>query len=134
MKKSIKFLTAILSIGIVTGLLFTSCKKDTDPVDKDFFLGKYVGHITYNNTEAGSEESIDVASGKINVVKVGSSYNFVFSDGIPDITNVKFKDNGSNSVISIGSDESHYIKINASELKILYNEGTETWTGNCQRD
>lgn len=134
MRKSLKLLSSILSIGLIAGVLLTSCKKDTDPVDKDFFIGKYKGHITYSNTEAGNEENIDITNGKIDVVKVGNSYNFVFSDGIPNIGNVKFKDNGKNSVISIGSDESHYIKINASQLTILYNSGTETWTGNCQRE
>lgn len=129
-----KMLTAFLSVGILAAVLLTSCNKNTDPVDKDFFLGKYVGHITYNNTDENNQESVDIANGNVKVAKVGSSYNFIFSDGIPDITNVKFKDNGKNSVISIGSNSSHYIKINESELKILFNEGDKTWTANCVRD
>jgi|SRR5690554_1478574 len=133
MKKSLKLLS-ILSIGLVTMLLFTSCSKDTDPVDKDFFIGQYKGHITYTNTETGNEESIDITNGNVKVVKVGSSYNFIFSDGIPDIPNVTFKDNGKNSVISIGSSSSHYIKINESVLTILFKEGEKTWTANCERN
>lgn len=128
-----KLLSSFLSIGIIAAVLLTSCNKDTDPVDKDFFIGQYEGHITYTNVETDNQENIDITNGNVKVVKVGSSYNFIFSDGIPDIGNVKFKDNGENSVISIGSSSSHYIKIDEDVLKILFNEGDETWTANCNR-
>lgn len=133
MKKSMKLLSSFLSIGIIAAVLLTSCNKDTDPVDKDFFIGQYEGHITYTNVEPDNQENVDITNGNVKVVKVGSSYNFIFSDGIPDIGNVKFKDNGKNSVISIGSSSSHYIKIDEDVLKILFNEGDETWTANCNR-
>lgn len=115
-------------------LVMASCKKDTSPGDRDFFIGKYNGHITYVNSDSEEGESIDKQNGSVEVVKVGSSYNFIFSDGIPNITGVKFENKGKDYVISIGSDESHYIKINADKLNILYGEDGKVWTANCTRN
>lgn len=130
MKKSIKLLSWGLGLGFIAIMTLSSCSKDTDPQDKDFFLGQYKGEITYSN----NEDNINIQNGTVKVAKVGSSYSFIFSDGIPDITNVKFKDNGKNSVISIGSSSSHYIKIDEDDLNILFKEGDEIWTADCDRD
>lgn len=120
-------------VGMFTLLLLSGCNKDTDPVDKDFFIGTYEGSLNYSDTNPDDEKNIHVDNGNIKVVKVGKSYNFIISDGIPDITNIKFEESGENTVISIGSDESHYIKINGSQLKIMYVTGSESWTADCTR-
>lgn len=134
MKKTIRITSSILGIGLMLVLVLSSCKKETSPADTDFFLGKYTGHITYLNTNEDEGSGADVENGKVNVVKVGKRYDFIFSDGIPNITNVTFEKKGENSVISVGSDESHYIKVDADKLKILYHTDGKTWTANCTRD
>lgn len=121
-----------MGIGLLASLLFSSCKKSTSPADKDFFIGKYTGHISYAKT-GDDAATIDKESGNVEVVKVGDSYNFLFSDGIPDIKNIKFEKKGDNSVVNIGSDDQHYISIDASKLTILYHSEDEIWTADCQR-
>lgn len=107
--------------------------KKTDPTDRTFFMGKYEGHITYNDKSDGNESKIDVQDGKVEVVKAGDSYSFLFSNKIPNITNVMFEEKNTNYVISINSNESHFIKIDGNNLEIHYMKDNEVWTANCTR-
>jgi len=107
-----------------------SCSKDDDPADNDLFVGTYRGSISYTN----GDESHSNANGNVRVVKAGNNYNFIFSDGIPDLNGVEFRKEGDNTVISIGDDESKYIRITASSLTILYvKDGGARWTADCTR-
>lgn len=124
MKKHFKFLAFLLIIP----LAFVACSKDDDPADNDVFVGTYNGTISYNN----GSTSIRTETGKVTVVKTGNNYDFKFSDGIPDLNGVQFQKN-ENEAISIGSDESKYIKITAGTLKIAYLNNSATWTADCKR-
>ncbi|MFT3904269.1 MAG: hypothetical protein QM727_13930 [Niabella sp.] len=120
---------ALSMIGILAfvSLMFVSCSKDDNPADNNMFVGTYRGDIGYS----GGDKDVS-ANGSVTVVKVGSKYNFVFSDGIPDITGVEFKKDGE-FYINVGGDELSYIRVNASTLKILYLKDGERWTANATR-
>lgn len=126
MKKFLKIF-GILFLTIST-LSFVACSDDDDPVNNDFFIGRYNGKVTY----VGDGENKSNDNGHVQVVKVGDKYNFLFSDGIPDITGVEIEKN-ENTAVMVGSTETHYIRINASELKILFLKDGKTWTANGTR-
>ncbi len=118
----------ILTLVVLAAVIFVACKKDDDPADNDLFVGTYNGSISYiTETESKSSET-----GSVTVVKVGNNYNFVFSDGIPDLTGVQFRKDGDNAV-SVDEDEAKYIRITASNLIIAYTKDGALWTANCDR-
>ncbi len=129
MKNSMKAVFKVLGVLLVTVFVMAACSKDDDPADNDLFVGTYKGHVTY----VTDGENIDKTDGNVRVVKVGNNYNFIFSDNIPDITGVEFEKKGDNSVISVGSDDTHYIKINDSKLLIAYAKDGKLWTANADR-
>src|SRR5690606_38174747 len=96
--------------------VLVSCSKDDDPADNDLFVGTYRGSVSYTN----GEERHSNENGNVRVVKTGNNYNFIFSDGIPDLTGVEFRKEDDNTVVSIGTDESKFIRITASSLRIIY--------------
>lgn len=123
--KSILKIFGILCLSI---FVFTACNDDDDPANNDFFIGRYNGSVGYTN----SEESKSNDNGSVQVVKVGDKYNFLFSDGIPDITGIEIEKND-NTAVMIGSTETHYIRITASNLTIFYLKDGATWTANADR-
>lgn len=126
MKKFLKIFTILfLTISAVS---FVSCSDDDDPVDNDVFVGRYNGRVTY----VSGDETKSNDNGYVQVVKVGNKYNFLFSDSIENITGVEIEKN-ENTGVMIGSSETHYIRINANDLKILYLKDGATWTANCTR-
>lgn len=125
MKNVLKF----LGTGILLLFVVTACSKDDDPADNDLFVGTYNGSISY--TSDSENKSSD--DGKVTVVKVGDKYNFAFSDGIPNINGIEFEEEDDNYYINIGGSELSYIRINESDLKILYVVDGETWTADCSR-
>lgn len=122
MNKSIK----ILCLLFFSTLLITSCSEDNDPVDDDLFVGTYEGAIGY--LETGSSTNISTNEGKVTLVKVGDTYNFNFSDGIPSLNGIKMEKNQSVLLSEDGA-----IKIDAGTLIIGYNKDDKTWTANCER-
>ncbi len=125
MKNYLK-LPALFLLGAV---VIASCSKKDDPTDNNLFVGTYKGKISY--VKEGENKSTD--DGKVTVVKVGNNYNFVFSDGIPDLKGVEFKNEGSNAVISIDEDAAKLIRITASKLIIGYAKEGAVWTSDCDR-
>lgn len=119
----------MLVVASLIAFVSFACSKDDDPTDNDLFVGKYTGHITYTK----GETHIDAKDGKVEVVKVGKDYNFLFSDDIPNLTGVRFEKDGDHTVINIGSDEAHLIKIDANTLFIAYAKDGELWSANCSR-
>lgn len=113
----------------LASLVLISCSKKDDPTDNNLFVGTYEGSIGY--IKEGENKSTD--NGKVTVVKVGNNYNFVFSDGIPDLKGVKFREDGGNAVVSIDEDETKLIRITANQLTIAYAKDGEVWTANCSR-
>ena len=127
MKQIFKFSFIALAAFVMIGL--ASCSKDTDPSDVDVFLGTYKGKITY--LKVGDQlKSVD--NGSVIVSKVGSTYNFAFSDGIPNINGVKFEKKDDNTYISVGSGLTG-ITITKSKLNMLVTKDGATWTANCSR-
>lgn len=116
-------------ILVVIAMITFSCSKDDDPADNDLFVGTYEGSISY----LADGELKSTENGKVTVVKVGTDYNFLFSDGIPDLGGVKFRADGDNAVISIDDDEAKYIRITASTLVIAYTKDDAVWTADCDR-
>lgn len=129
MKNSIKSIFKLLGAVVLTVFVLSACSKDDDPADNDLFVGTYKGHVTYIT----DGENINKTDGTVRVVKVGNNYNFVFSDNIPDITGVEFEKKGDNSVINIGSSDTHYISIDNSKLVIAYAKDGKVWTANANR-
>lgn len=129
MKKVFLKAGIILSALAVVSFTLASCGKDKDPADSDFFIGKYKGTISY----VDGSTNISTENGSVEVIKHGKTYEFLFSDGIPNITGVKFQKEGANTVVNVGSDNSHYIHINESHLKIAYTSDGKVWTADCDR-
>jgi len=123
--KNILKIFGILCLSI---FVFTACSDDDDPANNDFFIGRYNGKVTYSS----SDESKSNDNGSVQVVKVGDKYNFLFSDGIPNITGIEIEKN-ENSAVMIGSTETHYIRINANKLTILFLKDGATWTADANR-
>lgn len=112
-------------------LSISSCSKDDDPVDNDFFAGTYKGSISYNDGSTTKE----VDNGSVFVTKVasGTKYNFAFSDNIPNINDVEFEQKGDNILVSVGANNTVYIRIDNNTLKILYLKDGKTWKADCTR-
>ncbi|WP_353128208.1 hypothetical protein [Parapedobacter pyrenivorans] len=114
---------------VVASLLFlVSCDKDTDPADRDLFVGTYEGDITFQD----EDRTITDEDGRVTVAKAGDSYSFVFGSGIPDITGVRFEEGDDNVHVGIG-DGFEGIRITASSLNILVTNDRGTWTADCSR-
>ncbi|MEN2436432.1 hypothetical protein AAH994_13530 [Weeksellaceae bacterium A-14] len=131
MKNVIKVL-GVLVLGLIPLLLLSACNNDDDPADNDFFAGTYAGSISYRD---GDGTDISTDNGKVFVTKIasGTRYNFAFSDKIPDLNGVEFEKKGDNILVSVGSDETSYIRIDNNTLKILYLKDGKTWTASCTR-
>ena len=132
MKKAIKLSSILFGFLLFTALAFTSCRKDTDPADRIFFTGKYSGDLEYRNDADETHKKVE--DGTVTITKEGKHYQFFFSDGIPNITGVKFDDKGDNKYESVGSDKAHFIKIDEDKLQMLYHSGDETWIANATRN
>ncbi|SEL73099.1 hypothetical protein [Parapedobacter koreensis] len=125
MKNQMKVFGAL----VIASLMFVvSCDKDTDPADRDVFVGTYEGTITFND----SERTITDEDGRVTVTKVGDSYSFIFGSGIPDITGVRFEQGDDNVYVGIGEGFTG-IRITASSLNIAVTNGQGTWTADCSR-
>lgn len=133
--KSSRFRNSFRFVGLFV-LLFSlislsSCSRDDDPADNDFFAGTYNGSISYND----GTTSISKDNGSVFVTKIasGTKYNFRFSDGIPDLNGVEFEKTGDNTLVMVGSSATSYIRIDNRDLKILYSKDGKTWTANAVR-
>lgn len=128
-KKAMKFFGLFLLVFSMFAL--SSCRSDDDPVDNDFFAGTYKGNISYFD----GSSTITKDNGSVFVTKIasGTKYNFRFSDGIPDLNGVEFKQEGDNVLVMVGSTESAYIRIDNNTLKIAYTRDGKIWTANGTR-
>lgn len=124
-----KKIAKIFGLLALVMFVFTSCSKDDDPADNDLFIGTYKGSVSY----VSDGETKSSNDGSVLVTKVGSKYNFIFSNGIPNINGVEFKQDTDNMYINVGGDATSYIRINANTLKILYLSDGKMWTANCSR-
>ncbi len=122
MKNSIKIVSVLFFITMVVA----SCSKDNDPTDDNLFVGTYKGSVTYS--EPSSNTDITTSDGRVTLVKVGDSYNFDFSDGIPSLKGIKMEKNQNILIDSTGT-----VKIDQGVLVISYSKGGETWGADCNR-
>ena len=127
MKKALK----IFGILCLTVFAFTSCSKDDDPKDNNLFAGTYKGDVSYVN-EKDSSKSVEKTEGSVTVTKVGDSYSFAFSNGIPPITDVKIE-KGENKFEVSGWFEGSIITIDESSLTIAMRKDNQRWTANAKR-
>ena len=123
MKKTVQ----IFSMLLIALTVMVSCKKDTDPADKDFFVGTYRGSVSYSK----DGNQITSTDGRVTVTKVNDTYSFFFGNNIPDITGVKFQESG-NTYVSVGTGLIG-ITIDASSLKIAVANANGRWTADCTR-
>ena len=129
MKITGKMFGMLMGILMISSFAFVSCSDDDSPADNDIFVGTYDGDVSYTNGESNTSDE----NGSVTVVKVGDNYRFDFSNGIPSITGVEFERNGE-TLINIGDNELHYIRVTANSLQILYTENeNDVWTANCTR-
>lgn len=124
MKKTFK----VLGLVLFSVVLLAACKKSTNPVDVDIFVGQYTGSTAYS----GPDKNIASADGTVTVVKVGNKYRFSFDRNIPDFGE-DFEKKDDNSFVSIGSKGFTGITINEKKLKILVIKEDATWTADCTR-
>ncbi|MEO9891043.1 hypothetical protein [Aurantibacter sp.] len=121
MKKSI-----ILCLLFISSLFFASCSKDNDPADDNLFVGTYNGTISYSDVNTNTEISTD--DGRVTLVKVGDTYTFDFSDGIPSLKGIKMDKNQSTLISEDGT-----VSIDEGTLIIAYSYDEEVWGANCTR-
>lgn len=130
MKTKSKIWSLIVGLFVVTSMMMMSCSDDDSPANNDIFVGKYNGFVSYSNGESNTEES----NGSVQVIKVGNNYNFIFSNGIPEITGVEFDSDGE-TLLNVGATEFQYIRVTAGTLQILYTENVnDVWTANATRN
>lgn len=125
MKTTVKLLGTLI-IGII--LVTSACKKDTDPADRDLFVGEYTGTITYND----GNKSIKDADGVVTVSKVGNLYRFMFGSSIPDLGGIRIEKHD-NTFIGVSDDGITGITIDASTLKMRVVRDRQSWTADCTR-
>lgn len=124
MKKLFTFLGVIC-----LSLIVFSCSKTDDPADNNIFVGTYKGKVGY--IEGGETKGSD--DGSVTVVKTGNDYHFRFSNDIPNLTGVSFKE-GDNTLVNIDLEDGvKAIRITASSLTMLYTKDGKTWTANASR-
>lgn len=109
--------------------LVTSCKKSDSPAENDIFVGTYKGSISFK--AEGNDKSAE--NGSVTVVKTGDSYYFRFSDGIEDLSGVKFKKESEKLINVDFQNGVQYIEVTASSLKMLYMKDGKTWKANAKR-
>ncbi|WP_329904002.1 hypothetical protein [Porphyromonas pogonae] len=127
MKKSLKCIGFMLFA--LVAVAFVSCSKDTDPTEVDVFLGSYTGSISYIK----GDKIIKPDSGKVTVAKAGSEYMFAFSDGIPDLKDVKFNKKDDHTWVGISSGMTGLITISKDKLVMAVTKDGAAWTANCSR-
>ncbi len=122
MKKSMKLLGMLFFVVA----LAASCDNDNDPADDNLFAGQYQGSVSYADPE--SSTNISTEDGQVTVVKVGDSYTFNFSDGIPMLKDIKMEKNQNTLISTDGA-----ININESTLDIVFTRDGKVWGANCSR-
>ncbi len=130
MKNLLKYLGALLIFFSLVSL--TSCSRDDDPADNDFFAGTYKGKVSYRD---GLNTNISVDAGSVFVTKIasGTKYNFTFSNSIPALNGIEFEKKGDNSLVMIGSTATSYIRIDNNKLEMFYTKDGKIWTANATR-
>lgn len=126
MKNSLRFL------GLLGLFLFAiSCGKNTNPVNKDLFVGTYDGSVGYSD----SNDNIQSDESAITVIKVGRKYNFQFSQaGIPALNGIEFNKKEKGASINVDFKNGiRVVRIDAHNLAIDYSKDGKKWTAKAKR-
>ncbi|HEY9259192.1 hypothetical protein [Chitinophaga sp.] len=124
-----KSMLKIIGVLLLSVVLFAACSKSTDPADTDIFAGTFKGKVGYID----GDKNISQASGSVFVTKVGTRYDFKFSDAIPALTGVEFEKKDDNSLVSVGSSGTGLITISKDKLVINFTRDSKAWTADCNR-
>jgi hypothetical protein len=124
-----KSMLRAIGVLLLAVVIFSSCSKSTDPADVDVFAGTFKGKTGYID----ADNNISKADGSVFVTKVGTRYDFRFSDGIPDLTGVEFEKKDDNTMVSVGSSGTGLITINKDKLVIGFTRDNKAWTADCTR-
>lgn len=124
-----KSMLKIIGVLMLTAILFAACSKDDDPADTDIFAGTFKGKIGY----VDADKNLSQDNGSVFVTKVGTRYDFRFSDGLPDLTGVEFEKKDDNTMVSIGSAGTGIITINKDKLVIGFTRDNKAWSADCTR-
>lgn len=124
-----KLMLKSLAVLLLSTIMFTSCSKNTDPADVDVFAGTFRGNVGYIDSETTKSQ----ANGSVFVTKVGDRYDFRFSDGIPDLTNVRFEKRDANTMVSVGDAGTGTITITKDNLDIGFTRDGRAWSADCGR-
>lgn len=119
-------------LGMFGLILFAvSCGKNTDPSKSDLFVGTYDGSVGY----VDNDDDVQADDSSVTVVKVGDKYNFKFNkSGIPMLKGIEFKEEGKNSLVNLDFKEGlNVVKIDESNLYILYSKDGQKWTAQAKR-
>lgn len=126
--KQLRVLLAAVALLLSLGL--TSCNQD-NPAEADLFVGTYKGKVSF--IKVGEDaKNISNDNGSVFVAKVGDSYTFRFSDGIPTLANIKMEKND-DTLVSIGTDGLAIIKITGDHLTISYTTKEGSWNADAKR-
>lgn len=124
-----KWMLRIISVLFISAVLFSACSKSTDPADSDIFAGTFRGKVGYT----ADGKNVNQDNGSVFVTKVGTRYDFRFSDGIPDLTGIEFQKKDDNTMVSIGSSGTGLITINKDKLIIGFTRDNKAWSADCNR-
>ena len=130
------FIHKAMLFGFVCAtLLFSACsdKKDNPqpanaPVDlPSNVVGTFTGDVSY--TSGSGIPIANAGDGTATLTKTGDkTYSISFSDGVPAVTNLKFKTASGGSYSSIDSDGSTAgMELSASRLSVGVTKGSQTW-------
>ena len=124
----IKFLKSMMLL-IFFGAIFTSCTAELiDDPEEDIIPASietvYTGILTYSGSNG---DLIENNNGTATITKNGSTYSITFSDNVPSISGLKFKDNNG-SYATIGTSGSQAgININGDNIEISVSEDGNNW-------
>lgn len=124
-----KSVLKIMGVLLLVAFFVSACSKDTDPADVDVFAGTFRGKIGYTD----AEKNITQDNGSVFVTKLNNTYNFRFSDGIPDLNGVEFQRKDDNTLVSVGSSGTGMITINKDKLVIGFTRNGRNWSADCGR-
>jgi len=123
MKSIVKVFLGIIGILGLFLIVVTIYWTKKDVTTENFFLGQYDGVVFFEDKESMTH----FEDSSVNVVKIGNSTSFVFSDDIPTISSIAFKRTEQDDIINMEATETNYIRLNNKKLEILFTQDNRTW-------
>ena len=122
-----KFMKSV-ALFIFLGTLLSSCSiasmDDSEDEIPSSIETTYRGILTYSSAAGDNKEN---NNGTATISKSGSTYTISFSDGVPSISDLKFKDNNG-SYATVGSSGSLAgINIDGNKIDISVSKDGDNW-------